>query len=87
MSQYIPMGPAAKVPPFDRRITQEEYDTVLSWLYFFGLDDGFVQGPEAASLEYVPEFNGEGIMTCKTHPCGCVFLYLTSFPQADRGSR
>ena len=63
MSQYIPMGPAAKVSPFDRRITQEEYDAVLSWLYFFGLENGFIQGPEAASLEYVPEFNGEGIMT------------------------
>ena len=62
MSQYVPMGPAAKLPPFDRRITQEEYDTVLSWLYFFGLDQGFVQGPEAASLEYVPEFNGEGVV-------------------------
>ena len=62
MSQYVPMGPAAKLPPFDRRITHEEYDTVLSWLYFFGLDEGFLQGPEAASLEYVPEFNGEGIL-------------------------
>ena len=62
MSQYVPMGPAARIPPFDRRITQEEYDTVLSWLYLFGLDDGFIQGPEAASLEYVPEFNGEGIV-------------------------
>lgn len=62
MSQYIPMGPAAKLPPFDRRITREEYDTVLSWLYFFGLESGFLQGPEAASLEYVPEFNGEGIV-------------------------
>ena len=61
MSQYIPMGPAAARPPFDRRITQEEYDTVLSWLYLFGLEDGFVQGPEAASLEYVPEFNGQGV--------------------------
>lgn len=62
MSQYIPMGPAARIPPFDRRITPEEYDTVLSWLYLLGLDDGFIQGPEAASLEYVPEFNGEGIV-------------------------
>ena len=62
MSQYIPMGPAAKLPPFDRRITRDEYDTVLSWLYFFGLNDGFTQGPEAASLEYVPAFNGEGIV-------------------------
>lgn len=61
MSQYVPMGPAAKVPPFDRRITREEYDTVLSWLYLLGLDQGYLQGPEAASLEYVPEFDGEGI--------------------------
>ncbi len=62
MSQYVPMGPAARVSPFDRRISQEEYDTVLSWLYFFGLENGFLQGSEAASLEYVPEFNGEGII-------------------------
>ena len=65
MSQYVPMGPAAKLPPFDRRITGEEYDTVLSWLYLLGLEDGFVQGPEAASLEYVPAFNGEGILPNK----------------------
>ena len=63
MSQYVPMGPAAKLPPFDRRITPEEYDTVLSWLYFFGLEEGFVQGPEAASLEYVPAFDGTGIVS------------------------
>ena len=62
MSQYVPMGPAAKVPPFDRRITREEYDTVLSWMYLLGLDAGFLQGPEAASLEYVPEFDGTGIL-------------------------
>ena len=62
MSQYIPVGPAAQVPPFDRRITREEYDTVLSWMYLFGLDAGFLQGPEAASLEYVPEFDGQGIL-------------------------
>ena len=63
MSQYIPMGPAAKLPPFDRRITREEYDTVLSWLYYFGLENGFIQGPEAASLEYVPEFDGTGVVS------------------------
>lgn len=66
MSQYVPKGPAAGVAPFDRRITQEEYDTVLSWLYFFGLDRGFLQSPEAASLAYVPEFEGEGIVPVPT---------------------
>lgn len=66
MSQYVPMGPAAKVPPFDRRITREEYDTVLSWLYLFGLDRGFIQDPEAASVEYVPAFDGSGILCTET---------------------
>ena len=61
MSQYVPAGPAAAEPPFDRRITEEEYDVVLSWLYLFGLSDGFTQGPEAASVDFVPEFDGLGV--------------------------
>lgn len=61
MSQYVPMGVAAKQPPYDRRITREEYDAVLSWLYFRGLKDGFTQGIEAASLDFVPEFDGTGL--------------------------
>ena len=62
MSQYTPAGAAASEPPFDRRITREEYDAVLSWLYLDGLTAGFTQGPEAASLEFVPEFDGLGII-------------------------
>ncbi len=61
MSQYVPMGPAASMPPFDRRITRDEYDTVLSWLWLYGLNRGFTQGYEAASLEFVPEFDGTGL--------------------------
>lgn len=61
MSQYVPMGAAAQLPPYDRRITRDEYDAVLSWLYFRGLDDGWTQGFEAASLEFVPEFDGTGL--------------------------
>lgn len=61
MAQYVPCGPVRSTPPFDRRITQEEYDTVLSWLYLNELDDGFTQGFEAASVEYIPDFDGTGI--------------------------
>ena len=62
MSQYVPMGPAAAQPPCDRRITREEYDAALSWLWFRGLRDGYTQGFEAASLAFVPEFDGTGIV-------------------------
>lgn len=61
MSQYVPMGEAERLPPYDRRITRQEYDAVLSWMYFRGLTDGYQQGFEAASLDFVPEFDGTGL--------------------------
>ena len=61
MSQYVPMGHAKQMPPFDRRITQDEYDAVLSYLYLFELDNGYTQDFSAASADYIPEFNLEGL--------------------------
>ncbi len=61
MSQYVPMGRAKQLSPFDRRITQEEYDAVLSYLYLLGLDNGYTQDFSAATAEYIPEFNLEGL--------------------------
>ena len=53
MRQYTPMGglPA----PFDRRITDEEYDAVLSWMYLNDLE-GFTQDETAADKEFIPDF-------------------------------
>lgn len=61
MSQYVPMGKAEEIPPFDRAITEEEYDAVLSWMEFLGLEDGFTQDFTAASSEYIPPFDLEGL--------------------------
>lgn len=53
MAQYTPMpGMSA---PYDRKITQQEYDSVLSWMYLNGLQ-GFTQSPEAADSNYIPDF-------------------------------
>ena len=53
MRQYTPMGglPA----PFDRPITDEEYDAVLSWMYLNGLH-GFTQESSAADQGFIPDF-------------------------------
>lgn len=53
MCQYTPMGnlPA----PFDRTITQEEYDAVLSWVYLNDLQ-GFTQTLDAATADFIPSF-------------------------------
>ena len=61
MSQYVPMGKAKDIPPFDRRITEEEYAAVLSYLYLLELDRGYTQDFSAASADYIPEFNLEGL--------------------------
>ena len=53
MRQYTPMGglPA----PLDRRVTDEEYDAVLSWMYLNDLE-GFTQESESAQESFIPEF-------------------------------
>ena len=53
MRQYTPMGnlPA----PLNRRVTEEEYDAVLSWMYLNDLE-GFTQEAEAADQGFIPDF-------------------------------
>ena len=53
MRQYTPMPglPA----PLDRRITDEEYDAVLSWMYLNDLE-GFTQESDAADTAFIPDF-------------------------------
>lgn len=59
MSQYVPMGKME--PPLDRRVTPEEYAGACSWAELCGLDTGFFQDASAATTEYLPDFNGEGL--------------------------
>ncbi len=61
MSQYVPMGKAKTLPPFDRKVTEEEYDAVLSYLHFLGIENGFTQDFSAASEDYIPDFSFEGL--------------------------
>ena len=53
MRQYTPMGglPA----PLDRKVTDEEYDAVLSWMYLNGLE-GFTQEEDSADKGFIPDF-------------------------------
>jgi len=53
MRQYTPMGglPA----PLNRRVSDEEYDAVLSWMFLNDLE-GFTQEAEAADSVFIPDF-------------------------------
>ncbi len=61
MAQYVPMGPLAHTPPFDRRITEDEYAAVQSWMELSGIRNGYVQDFAAATRDYVPVFDLTGL--------------------------
>ena len=54
MRQYTPMG--SLPAPYDRRITDQEYDAVLSWMFLNDLE-GFTQEKEAADAGFIPDFH------------------------------
>ena len=53
MRQYTPM-PGLQ-PPYDRRVTDEEYEAVLSWMSLNDLE-GFTQETSGADAAFIPEF-------------------------------
>ena len=53
MRQYTPMP--GMPAPFDRPVTEEEYQSVLSWMFLNRLE-GFTQEAEAANTAFIPTF-------------------------------
>ena len=60
MGQYVPCGRAREIPGMTRRVTKREYDRVKAHMQMIGLD-GYRQELEAASGEYVPDFDLSGV--------------------------
>ena len=61
MSQYTP--PKVKLPyeELNRRLTREEYDSAVDYLYLCGIENGYVQELSSAKEEYTPDFDLSGI--------------------------
>ena len=62
MSQYTPMYHAADHPPLGRRLTTFEYESVVDHARELGMTHCYVQERRAASEEYVPDFDGTGVL-------------------------
>jgi len=59
MSQYSPQHQACQIPSLARVISASEHKAVLKLLDELGLENGWVQGMEAAE-NYLPDFEREG---------------------------
>lgn len=56
MAQYFPTGNETH-SELNRKITEEEYERVSSYMMLLGLENGFMQEHEAADSSYVPDWN------------------------------
>ena len=60
MSQYVPLGRAAEYPEINRRLRRSEIRSAQEYMAALHLS-GYIQGEEAASGEYVPDFDVTGV--------------------------
>jgi len=58
MAQFLPLYDASTYPMLNRKITTEEYDSLLDLLNGYGFENVFIQELESAPL-YVPDFRKE----------------------------
>ena len=56
MNQYTPIN-KCKYSNLNRKVTEEEYDSVVDYALDLGIKNAFVQEGEAASESFIPEFN------------------------------
>ena len=56
MNQYTPIN-KCKYSNLNRKVTDEEYDSVVNYALDLGIKNAFIQEGEAASESFIPEFN------------------------------
>ena len=56
MNQYTPIN-KCKYSNLNRRITDEEYDSVVDYALSLGVNNAFIQEGEAADESFIPQFN------------------------------
>ncbi len=62
MAQYVPCGDLSNYKEINRPLTQREYDKVVNHILDLGLEKIFVQELEAASDEFIPDFDFTGVV-------------------------
>ncbi len=62
MAQYVPCGDLSNYKEINRPLTQREYDKVVNHIFDLGLEKIFIQELEAASDEFIPDFDFTGVV-------------------------
>ncbi len=61
MGQYTPCGRANEYPTINRRLSEKEYDMVLSHAEKTGLENVYIQELDSSSTDFIPDFDLSGV--------------------------
>ena len=56
MNQFTPLSNLEKYPELNRRITDEEYETLVDYAIEIGIENGFIQEGDTAEESFIPAF-------------------------------
>jgi len=61
MNQYTPVGEHPSMPELGRKVTQDEYGSVVDYALAIGVENGFIQEGGTAEESFIPAFSLEGV--------------------------
>lgn len=61
MNQYTPLPQVADIPELNRKVTKREYESLIDYAIYLGVENGFIQEGETAEESFIPSFNNEGV--------------------------
>ena len=61
MNQFTPLSNLEKYPELNRKITDEEYETLVDYAIEIGIENGFIQEGDTAEESFIPAFDCEGV--------------------------
>ncbi len=61
MNQFTPNGELLNYPEIDRKVTKNEYDSLVEYAVNLGLTNGYVQEGETALESFIPDFDLQGV--------------------------
>ncbi len=61
MSQYTPLDKFPQHPELEQTLSPADYAQAVEYLSLCGVENGYLQGGEAAQESFIPIFDGEGL--------------------------
>lgn len=61
MNQFTPLEDLEAWPELNRRVTEEEYDSIVDYAIEQGIENAFVQDGDVAEESFIPAFDYEGV--------------------------